>query len=149
MSKDVSYIEDILRELKTKNPDFTEKELSEIVFLNLDYIKKKTKEKDVVHIKIPTFASFYFNMCLATKQRSIIERYNKKENFDILLNKLNKIEEINEKNIYKCKPYLRKHSYHFKPTFISNIFTYYQKKGFKFKKLKEVWEKITKKQNEN
>lgn len=147
MENSISYFEDLIKDLQKKYPDFTKEELSEIAVLNLQYIKDKTKDKDIVTIQIPDFAKFYFNVGLGKKQKWKAEHYKKDELFDILLNKFNAVERVQEEKIVKYKAYRRKSCFHFKDVFKKRMFIYYVKKGIKVRSMLELWKKVTEKQN--
>lgn len=59
----ITYKSDIIKEL-SKELGIPEKELQEIVNLNIDYIKKSAVEKDYLLISIPNLCKIRFNMKL-------------------------------------------------------------------------------------
>jgi hypothetical protein len=57
---DIKYFEDIVEEL-SEELDIDEKQLTEILKLNIDYIHKLTKDPNVISIRLPKLGVLHFN----------------------------------------------------------------------------------------
>jgi hypothetical protein len=96
----IAFKEDIIKEL-SKELNIPEKEIQEIVDINISYIKKSVKEKEYVIINLPNLCKIRLNFRLAlssfhyTKKSNSIKKLEKREQLTKQIKVLKDSQKIN------------------------------------------------------
>lgn len=98
MNKGIYFKEDIIKEL-SQELNIPEKEIKEIVDINISYIKKNILEEPVTLIALPNLAKLRFNLKLGMSSTYTLESRNSLSSAQRLQSNLKKIEVL--KNLEK------------------------------------------------